>query len=118
MTFPTNPTERSPKGDHNRRLALGIDRDVFAAEAGVTVEELRDYEETGPDGRFDVSVAERVGRGLELMETLREPRVANGPVPAETAPAREFEDETVEAAREEEDLTDNPNPSPMNPAFP
>jgi hypothetical protein len=81
MTFPANPAERSPKGDHNRRLALAIDPEVFAAEAGVTVEELREYEETGPDGRFDVLVAERVGKALELMETLKEPRVTNGPTP-------------------------------------
>lgn len=118
MTFPNDPTERSPKGDHNRRLALGIDQDVFAAEAGVTVQELRDYEETGPDGRFDLSVAQRVGRGLEMMEMLHEPRVSNGPVPTEHPAGSAFEDETVEARREEEDLTDNPNPSPMNPAFP
>lgn len=118
MTFPSNPAERSPKGDHNRRLGLGIDRDVFAAEAGVTMEELRDYEETGPDGRFDLSIAQRVGRALEMMETLHEPVVKNGPVPPERPAHAEFDDETVAAKREEEDLTDNPNPSPMNPAFP
>ena len=34
------------------------------------------------------------------------------------AGAAQFEDERVEATRDEEDTTDNPNPSPMNPAFP
>jgi hypothetical protein len=36
MTIPADPTEREPKGDHNRRLSLGLDLDAFAAEAGVT----------------------------------------------------------------------------------
>ena len=31
---------------------------------------------------------------------------------------RDFDDVTVEADRNEDDTTDNPNPSPMNPAFP
>jgi hypothetical protein len=84
MTFPADPNQRSPKGDHNRRLSLGIDPDVFAAEAGVTVEELRTYERTPPDGEFDQGVAERVGRALEMMEALKEPRVDNGPKPTNT----------------------------------
>ena len=36
MTFPHDPHERSPKGDHNRRLALGLEPEQFAAEAGVS----------------------------------------------------------------------------------
>ena len=82
MTFPINPSERSPKGDHNRRLALAIDPDVFAATAGISAEQLREYEQTGPDGHFDLAVAERVGRALEVMEARKEPRVDNGPTPA------------------------------------
>jgi len=84
MTFPANPEQRFPKGDHNRRLALDIDQDVFAAEAGVTVEELRAYELSPPDGPFDAGVAEKVGRALEMMEALKTPRVDNGPVPTNT----------------------------------
>lgn len=84
MTFPANPAERSPKGDHNRRLALAIDPDVFAAEAGITTEALREYEQTPPDGNFDPLVAQRVGQALEMMETLKEPRVDNGPTPSNT----------------------------------
>ena len=37
---------------------------------------------------------------------------------ATTSAAADFEDETVEAVRDEDDTTNNPNPSPMNPAFP
>ncbi|WP_108396211.1 hypothetical protein [Devosia submarina] len=64
------PTERQPKGDHNRRLALGIDPDAFAAEAGVTTEQLRDYERTSIDHRFDPEVARRVGETLDRLEAV------------------------------------------------
>jgi hypothetical protein len=60
---------RSPKGDHNRRLTLGIDPDVFAQAAGITTEDLRDYEATGPDKRFDPTVAHQVGVALERYES-------------------------------------------------
>jgi hypothetical protein len=65
-----DPSERQPKGDHNRRLSLGLDPDQFAAEAGITTEELREYERTSPDHRFDPAVAERVGRTLDRLEAL------------------------------------------------
>jgi hypothetical protein len=81
MTFPTNPQERSPKGDHNRRLSLGLEADEFAATAGITPDQLRSYEFTGPDGGFDGDVAERVGRALEELEASVEHRVDNGPTP-------------------------------------
>lgn len=68
MTQPANPENRFPKGDHNRRLALGMDPDVFAAEAGVTTDALREYEATSPDHDFDRVVAERVGAALERLE--------------------------------------------------
>jgi hypothetical protein len=66
----TDPSERQPKGDHNRRLSLGLDPDQFAAEAGITTEELREYERTSPDHRFDPAVAEHVGRTLDRLEAL------------------------------------------------
>jgi hypothetical protein len=62
------PQNREPKGDHNRRLALGLDPDVFAAEAGVTTEALREYERTSPDHDFDPEVARKVGEALDRLE--------------------------------------------------
>jgi hypothetical protein len=81
MTFPSNPQERSPKGDHNRRLSLGLDSDEFAATAGVSTDDLRAYEFTDVDGTYDLDVAERVGRALERLEANIEPKVANGDQP-------------------------------------
>lgn len=81
MTFPANPTERSPKGDHNRRLSLGIEADAFAVAAGVSSEELRHYEFANVDDTPDPVVAERVGRALERLEASVRPRVDNGDVP-------------------------------------
>ena len=72
-TVPTRdpaPGERQPKGDHNRRLALFLEPAQFAAEAGITEEELREYERTPPDGRFDREVARRVGDALERLESV------------------------------------------------
>jgi transcriptional regulator with XRE-family HTH domain len=66
----TDPARRQPKGDHNRRIAMGLDLDQFAAEAGVTPEALRDYETTSPDHDFDLEVAQRVGYTLERLETV------------------------------------------------
>ena len=68
MPTPLDPAMREPKGDHNRRLALGMDTDAFAVEAGVAVDDLRKYEMTGPDGDFDLLVADRVGVALERLE--------------------------------------------------
>lgn len=68
MAIPIDPNQRQPKGDHNRRLALGLDPEVFAREAGVTLEELRQYELTSPDQDFDLEVARRVGDALERLE--------------------------------------------------
>ena len=70
MTFPSDPSERQPKGDHNRRLSLGLDPDQFAAEAGISVEELRDYERTAPDHTFSPMIAERVGAALDRLERV------------------------------------------------
>ena len=38
-----SPDQHEPKGDHNRRLSLGLDLDQFAREAGVTPKQLKDY---------------------------------------------------------------------------
>lgn len=74
-------SDRQPKGDHNRRLALGLDVDAFAMEAGVTAEALRDYEGTWPDHDFDLRVAARVGAALDRLEANPPPtqKVSNGP---------------------------------------
>ena len=68
MTIPADPTRREPKGDHNRRLSLGLDLDAFAAEASVTALDLKSYEMTLPDEEFDLNVAQRVGAALERLE--------------------------------------------------
>ena len=68
MTLPNDPAFREPKGDHNRRIALGLDIDAFAVEAGVTPEALHTYEATGPDGDFDIYIAQLVGEALERLE--------------------------------------------------
>jgi hypothetical protein len=65
-----DPAARQPKGDHNRRVAMGLDIDQFAAEAGVSPQALRDYEMTSPDHDFDVEVARRVGFTLERLEQV------------------------------------------------
>jgi len=85
MTFPNDPLERSPKGDHNRRLSLGVDPDVFADAAGISTEELRRYELTGPDQHFDPAIAQRVGGALDKFEATVEPKVANGARPQSVA---------------------------------
>jgi hypothetical protein len=66
----TDPARRQPKGDHNRRVSMGLDLDQFAAEAGVSPDELRQYEMTSPDHDFDVEVARRVGFTLERFERV------------------------------------------------
>ena len=73
--------DRQPKGDHNRRLALGLDADAFAAAAGVSVEELREYEETRPYHEFDLDVARKIGAALRRLELNPPPtqKVTNGP---------------------------------------
>ena len=68
MTFPPNPADRQPKADHNRRIALGLDPDQFALAAGITTQQLRDYENTWPDHEFDPLIATRVGETLERLE--------------------------------------------------
>ena len=43
-SYSVDPALRQPKGDHNRRLALPMEADAFAAAAEITVEELKEYE--------------------------------------------------------------------------
>ncbi|HWV21038.1 MAG TPA: hypothetical protein VN036_08425 [Devosia sp.] len=68
MTQHVPPAMREPKGDHNRRLSLGMEPEAFAAVAGITPEQLRAYELTSPDQDFDLDVADRVGWALERLE--------------------------------------------------
>jgi len=69
MTLHTAPEDREPKGDHNRRLSLGLDPDQFAATAGITSGELRRYEQSLPGDPMDLEVARRIGEALEKLET-------------------------------------------------
>lgn len=85
MTFPSDPHERLPRGDKNRRISLGVTREEMASAAGITVEQLHEYEHTQPDRRFSFSIARRVGVALETFEATRVPRVYNGPVPNQHA---------------------------------
>lgn len=68
MTHQIDPAQRVPKGDHNRRMDLGLGVATFAAEAGITPEQLHEYETTAPDGHFDLLVAQAVGLALERLE--------------------------------------------------
>ena len=64
-----NSAERhQPKGDHNRRVALGMDIEVFAAEAGLTRDQVHDYEFATIDHGFDEDVARRYQAALERLE--------------------------------------------------
>lgn len=73
---PVDPAMREPKGDHNRRLSLGLDPDRFAALAGITPAELRSYELTSPDEKFDLEIARRVGLALDELEANPPPTQA------------------------------------------
>jgi len=73
MAIEANGTEREPKGDHNRRLSLGLDLDQMAAEAGVTAVQLKTYEMALPDDEVDTNVAAKVGTALERLEAAPPP---------------------------------------------
>ena len=73
MTMPVNDNERSPKGDHNRRIALGFSLEDFALEAGVSPGDLRSYEATGPDDDYDIEVGHKVGLALDRFEAAENP---------------------------------------------
>ena len=72
-------SQRSPKGDHNRRIALGFSVEDFAAKAGVDPEALRRYEATGPADEFDLAIAHEVGITLEHLEAVAEQPSTNPP---------------------------------------
>lgn len=59
-----------PKGAHNRRLSLEMEPEQLAAEAGVTTEQLRDYERTSPDQDYDLDVARSVYAALDRLERV------------------------------------------------
>ena len=87
MTQYTPDAPYQPKGDHNRRLSLGLDPDAFATEAGITTDELRDYERTGPDHDYDPSVALRVTMALDRLEqALPNLQTGRGDEPGHDAP--------------------------------
>lgn len=98
MNVQQHPSTRQPKGDHNRRLALGMDIEVFAAEAGLSQEQVHEYEMTSPDHDFDEDVAQRYGAALERMEatppstqivqnsTTIQPSSASASLPASASP--------------------------------
>lgn len=77
--MPVYDDERSPKGDHNRRIALGFSLEDFAIEAGLTPEALREYETTGPDDDFNLAVAHQVGLALDRLEALADQPSTNPP---------------------------------------
>jgi hypothetical protein len=79
MTLPVYDDERSPKGDHNRRIALGFSLEDFATEASLAPEALREYETTGPDDDFNLAVAHQVGLTRERLEALAEQPSTNPP---------------------------------------
>ena len=66
-----------PKGAHNRRLSLRMEPEALAAEAGVTTEQLRDYERTSPDHDYDLEVARAVYAALDRLEKT-EPNLQTG----------------------------------------
>lgn len=68
MTKYTADAPLQPKGAHNRRLSLGMEPEDLALEAGVTVEQLGDYERTGPDQDYDAEVARLVYAALDRLE--------------------------------------------------
>lgn len=57
-----------PKGAHNRRLALGMDIADFAAAAGLTQEQVHDFEFASIDHEFDEAVAQKYEAALERLE--------------------------------------------------
>lgn len=73
MTVQQDPSTRQPKGDHSRRLALGMDIEVFAAGAGLTREQVDEYEMTSPDHTFNADVTRRYGAALERFEAKPPP---------------------------------------------
>lgn len=70
MSTPTDPVEREPRGDRNRRISLGLEPEQFAAEAGISVDDLRAYESAADDHMFSPIIAQRVGEALDRLEQV------------------------------------------------
>jgi hypothetical protein len=60
-----HPPVRSAASDRRRRMELGLSLDDFAIEAGISPNQLHDYESTAPGGRVDANVVLCVGEALE-----------------------------------------------------
>ncbi|MFC3704691.1 hypothetical protein ACFOOL_07960 [Devosia honganensis] len=91
MATYTASSGHQPKGDHNRRLALGLSPEAFAREAGISVEQLRQYELTAPDQDYDPQLAERVRKTLERCEAGRKPSEGGTADETEAAAMRDGE---------------------------
>jgi transcriptional regulator with XRE-family HTH domain len=63
----TDP-QRTPAGDRNRRMALGLSLAAFAEKAGITASQLHDYESTAPGDYVDANVVLVVGLTLDQLE--------------------------------------------------
>ena len=68
MAIYTSSSAYQPKGDHNRRIALGLEVAEFAQEAGLTPDEVQDYEMTTIDHEYDEGVAQRYAAALDRLE--------------------------------------------------
>lgn len=71
MSSTTDSVVHQPKADHDRRLALGLDPRTVAEAAGISVDQLTDYEGTWPTYAFDAEVAMRVKEALHRLEADR-----------------------------------------------
>lgn len=110
MPHSFDPTLREPKGDHSRRLALGLDPEVFAAHAGITVDQLTKYEMTGPDGDFDVVITNADGAAFERLANK-----PSKPAPLETDPGG---DDNIDDLGRKQDGTKQEQPGKTPPAKP
>ena len=70
MSNSTDPALREPRGDRNRRISLGLEPEQFAAEAGISVDDLRAYENAADDHMFSPTIAQRVGEALDRLEQV------------------------------------------------
>lgn len=68
MPIFTTSSAHQPKGDHNRRIALDLGIDEFAQLAGLTPDEVQNYEMTTIDHEYDAQVAERYAAALQRLE--------------------------------------------------
>lgn len=57
----------SPAADRHRRVALGVTEGELAGESGLSVAELRAYENRGDDS-YDVAIHMRISQVLDRFE--------------------------------------------------